>query len=505
MRTAAKTAMLMAMFTLISKLFGFIREMVMANYFGTSFVTDAYVMSFTIMTVLVGGIVTATSTAYIPIFSKLSETHGEQEGIIYTSAIINMLLIVSLIFSLVGILFSDGIISVLASGFRGETAALASFYLRVLFFYGVVLAVSGILESYLQYKNVFLPQIVSGYFVSICTIILIIVSAYTNYYFLAFGILLGYFLRFIGISVIAKKKNYKHRMIFRNSSSKETFSLALPTFLGSYMLYINQFIDKTLASNLVEGSISALNYAFLLTNMIIAVAITILSTVIYPKLAQANSLGLYERFSYITSNGFNIIVIIALPFSLGSMVYSNQVIQIVYERGSFDSVATAMTSSAFFYYSAGLLFIALNDLFAKIYFSVHDTKTPMVMSAIGIGINIVLNLILVQYMKHSGLALATSIASFSNTLLLYYGLKKKYSEIVIITSIKYLSKIVIASFIAVGGSAVFYMIAIKAINDIIYMRVVQLGLAVLVAVLIYYILLRKFDIKELELLKQLKK
>ena len=112
------------------------------------------------------------------------------------------------------------------------------------------------------------------------------------------------------------------------------------------MQYINQFVDKTLASRLVEGSISALNYASLLNNVIIDITITILATIIYPKLTQANSLKQYDRFNELVYKGFNVVVIIS-PFSLGAMVYSNQVVQIIYERGAFDITATAMTSSAF--------------------------------------------------------------------------------------------------------------------------------------------------------------
>ncbi|HHU17708.1 MAG TPA: murein biosynthesis integral membrane protein MurJ, partial [Clostridiales bacterium] len=99
MRTVAQTAVLMSILTLGSKLIGFIREMVMSNYFGTSYVTDAYVMAFTILSVLFGGIITAISTAYLPVFSRISESEGKLEGDRFTSEIVNILLAISVVIS----------------------------------------------------------------------------------------------------------------------------------------------------------------------------------------------------------------------------------------------------------------------------------------------------------------------------------------------------------------------------------------------------------------------
>ena len=115
-RTAAQTAVLMAVLTLVSKLFGFVREMIMANFFGASFITDAYAMSFTILTVLFGGIITAISVAYMPVYSRINENKGKQAGDQFTSSILNLLLAVSIMISVLGIIFSDQIIAVLASG-----------------------------------------------------------------------------------------------------------------------------------------------------------------------------------------------------------------------------------------------------------------------------------------------------------------------------------------------------------------------------------------------------
>jgi putative peptidoglycan lipid II flippase len=117
---------------------------------------------------------------------------------------------VTVIISLFGIVFSDQIIAILASGFSGETARLASFFAKVLFSYVIFSSTAGILESYLQYKGIFLPQIICGYFVSICTIAAIIISALTSYYYLAFGMLAGYLLRFVVLTFIVRRSGFRY-------------------------------------------------------------------------------------------------------------------------------------------------------------------------------------------------------------------------------------------------------------------------------------------------------
>ena len=146
--TVAQTAVLMAILTLGSKFIGFIREMVMANYYGTSYITDAFVMSNSIPGILFGGIVASIATAYMPVFAKAFEIEGQEEANRYTNSIINMLLLVSLISSVTGILFSDEIVKIFAMGFKGETAELTSFFLKISFSYIFATSFISILNSY---------------------------------------------------------------------------------------------------------------------------------------------------------------------------------------------------------------------------------------------------------------------------------------------------------------------------------------------------------------------
>lgn len=504
MSNLARTAFFMALLMLISKFIGFVREMVMAGFYGTSYVTDAYVMAVAIPMILFGGIFGAVAIAYMPVYSKVVVEQGEETGNLFTSEIINLLIILSIISSILGIVFSDQITSIFASGFIGETAELCSFYVKITFSYVLFSSITGILEAYLQYKGLFLPQVIAGYLLSGTTIVIIIISAFTSHYFLVLGLLIGYIGRFIIIALITKRIGFRYTPSFNTANAiNKILKLAVPVFIGSGMLQISAFVDKTLASGLNEGSVSALNYGLLLVNVITNLTIGILTTIIYPRLAQSNAEKDHSRFGGIISTGVTLIIMLAMPCTLGAMLYSNQIIQVVFERGAFDTTATTMTASAFFYYAIGLLFISMNDIITRAYYSMQDMKTPILCSGVGVIIDIILNLILVRFMAHNGLALATSIASACSTGLLYASFKKRNKEIIIIESKHKIVKIILASIIAVGMSGIAYYWVILPLKGYIYVRLIQLGLAVSIAVISYYIILRIMKIEEIKLIWQI--
>lgn len=504
MRTAAQTAMLMAILTLISKGFGFVREMFMANYFGTSYVTDAYVMALAIPGIIFAGVLGSVATAYMPIYSRIAEKQGEAESNKFTSQVLNILLLVSIVAAIVGIIFSDQIVAVFASGFAGETAALCSFFLKVTFAYMIFTSTTGVLEAFLQYKGVFLPQIIAGYVMNIALISVIILSGLFSQYYLAFGWLLGYIIKFVIVALLARKRKFSYSMtLSKDKNITSIVTLAIPVFIGSTIGQINVFVDKTMASGLPEGSVAALNYGMLLIGLVTGVTISILMTILYPKMAQANSQLDNERFSDIIGTGMTLIAIVAIPCSLGAMVYSNQIVQIVYERGAFDPIATTYTATAFFYYAIGLLFLSVNDLMIRAYYSMHDMRTPLVFGGFSVAINIILILILVGYMGLAGLALATSIAALCNTMLLLTGIRWKHPGVNVLKSKTKLLKIALAAIVAVGASALTYQFIVMPLSYIIVARIAQLSIAVIVAGMVYFLLLYVLKIEELKLIRQI--
>jgi len=497
-----QTAFLMALLTLGSKALGFLREMAMATFFGANYVVDAYVMSQAVPGILFAALFTSIATAYMPLLSEKIENEGESAGDILTSQVMRILLVFSIGASIFGVVFSDGLVSIFAPGFTGETAALTSFFLKVTFSYVIFSSITGILDNFLQYKSTFIPQILVGYAQNFILVAVIIVSAYTSYYFLAFGMLIAYIARFIITAFLVKSRGFRYSRSGKNlkQTIKKISVLGIPVFIGSGMHQINIFVDKSLASGLPEGSMAALNYASILNTLIMSLSITILTTIIYPRLTRASAQEQLVQFSQIMQKGFALVIMIALPFSLGAIIYSGDIVQIVFERGAFDVNATVLTTGAYLFYSVGLVFMAVNDLMFRGYYALHDMRTPMIFAGVGVAVNITLNLILVGSMAHEGLALATSIAAMTNSILLIIGFRRKGKDLNFLESPKKYGKIILAAFISVGLSKLVHVLLVMSI----WMpRMLYLGIAVFVAVCVYWLLLKALKIEEVDLVKGL--
>lgn len=500
--TTAQLALILAIMAVGSKLLGFVRELLLANYYGASYITDAYTMSMSIPNNLLAGIVGAAATAYMPVYSKKVEAEGEKAGNIFTSQIINLLLCVVGVVMVLGWIFSEPLVHLFAPGFSGATFDLTAFYLKVAFVMVFFSVTTNLLGSYLEYKSIFIAPNFLAYAQNICIIIAIIVSAKTNTpKLLIFGITTGYLVASIGKIIIAKKHGFEYSANFKfNQPVKEILLLAIPVFIGSGASEINALVDRVLASNLKEGSVSALQYGNLFSILISSLTISIFVTIIYPRLTQAFSLNDFDRISDVSERGINLIALLMVPCTLGALVYASPVIQVVYERGAFTEAATDLTAAAFFYYSIGMAFTATRSFLDKIFFSVHDTVTPVKCSVIAVCFNIVLNLTLVKVMGHAGLALATSISQIISTLVEYFLFGKKFKEITLLKSKRKLLTICLFSAVSVGLSYAFYYF----VGNAIWMpRMVLLGAAVLIAVIIYLLLLYIFKFEELVLFKDL--
>lgn len=501
--TTAQIAMIMAGLTVFSKLLSFVRELVLANYYGAGIVTDAYVMASQIPGTLLAAVMTACGTAYMPIFSEKFEKEGEGSADLFTSRILNFLFILNGAVIILGALFARPLVSFFAPGYSGEVADLTVYYLRIAFLLLLGNVVISIFRPYLQYRGHLLASIVIGLLQSASIIIFIVISAYTSHYLLIWGVVIGYASYGLLMWLFGSRSGFSYTADFRFSGAvKETFLLALPVFIGGGVSQINTFVDKMLASGFGEGSVSALNYGHLIQTFILTLSASIMVTILYPKLNKAFATDDHEKIGYVTESAINLMALICIPFTLGSMVYAAQVIQAVYERGAFSGTATELTTIAFFWYSACLFFMAINELLTKVFYSMHDTKTAVYCSVIAVITNIVLNVVLSRFMGIGGLALATSIAQFVNSSALYLTFKHKYPHIRLLKGKRKLILVCVFSMIAVGLSYVLYS-ALSMHAGL--PQIIDLGAAVLAAGIIYLVLLyiAKFD--ELNLIKDLVK
>lgn len=425
------TALVLMLIILTSKITGFFRDIVLAQTFGAGEITDAYLTALNIPVVLFDGISAALGTTFIPIYFKIKSSKGQEEVNKFTSNILNIVIIISLIFVLLGVIFAPYIVKIFAVGFKGDVFDLTVNYSKILIFSMVFIAINGLVSSYLVASgNVYISGAITIPF-NIFVIIAIIFASVTESYVMVYGTLIAYIAQLLFQLPLLIKKGYKHRLTvnLRDENIRQILFLVIPVFIGSYINQINAVVNRTLASTLDSGSITALNYANKLNMFAVGVIAVAISTIMYPILSKLASEGNKKLFKINISKSINMIVIIMLPIMVVMTTFSTEIVKVLFEEGSFNSHDTYLTSTALFFYSIGILSYGLKELLAKSFYSLQDTKTPVRNATISVVINIVFSIILVNIMGIGGLALASSISATVTTMLLLISLRKKIGKI----------------------------------------------------------------------------
>ncbi len=411
----------------ISRVIGFFREMLVAYRFGSGMETDAFFIANSVQSTILMIFAAGLSVAIIPVLSLIRKDGSKIEENNYISGLLNLFGILSFVMMIVGFVFAESLVKVFAMGFEGEELELAVLLTRIsmpiIYFH----AASAIFMAYNHSLGKFVIVSTESIVFNI-PILFFLVVFYRNLGIvgLMISFLVGYVLR-VGVAYLTIAKSYRYMAVLVSEKEhlKKTFLIMGPVIIGSMVGQINHIIDRTLASRLVIGSISALSYAGKAKGVVASLFLASVVTVVYPKISEYIAGGNKERLKETMTYSMNLILLMVIPALTGLMVLSYPVIKVLFFRGAFTETNVAMTSSALFFYSLGLIGAGVSLLVDKVYFALHDSKTPMKIGMIAVAINIALNFALVGSMKHNGLALATSIAGTFAATVKFLGLKKK--------------------------------------------------------------------------------
>ena len=413
--------------TIIAKVLGFGRELVLASSYGASMYSDAYLTAMNIPLVLFTIIGTTLGTVLIPMYFEVNSDLGEKKALNFTNNVFNIVIAICIVLAILGLVFTEPLVKVFAMGFEGQTLKVAIDFTRRTIIGIVFTGLSYVMTAYLQIKNNFtVPGLISVP-KNIIIIASIILSVKYNPYIMIWGTLIGIATEFLFQLPFAIKSGYKYQpyINIKDKYIKKMSWLIGPVLIGVAVNQINTMIDRTLASTLVEGSISALNYANKLNGFVMAMFITSVAAVIYPMLSKLSSEDNKEKFTSSVVQSINSVILLVIPISVGAIVLATPIVKLLFQRGEFDARATSMTAIALIMYSIGMVAFGLRDILGKVFYALQDTKTPMINGAIAMVMNIVLNIILVKYLQLAGLALATSISAIVCIFLLFGSLKKK--------------------------------------------------------------------------------
>ncbi|MFE6169863.1 murein biosynthesis integral membrane protein MurJ [Viridibacillus arvi] len=492
-----KTAVLLMVITILSKVSGFLRDITLSYFYGASSTSDAYIISITITSVLFSLIISGISTAYIPMFKQIEHSEGQQSATYFTNNLINIVLIVTTSVILIGLLFSNVLVKLFALGFDGETLRIAVLFTRIGLVGIYFTSITQLFSSYLQLYGKFTIPAMIGLPFNFVIIISIIVSTQTNIIALAIGSVTAAFIQLLFLIPSLKKTNYRYIPIvqFTDKHIKKMAVVVFPIMIGISIDQINLMVDKTLASTLVEGGVSALTYASRLNDFVQGIFVLSFVTVMFPLISNLAVQKNKEDFKKSISEVISVVILIVVPASFGIMVLAEPIIRLLYGHGHFDEHAIDMTTSALFFYSIGMIGYGIREILNRTFYSIQDTKTPMYNASFAVILNILLSFILSSYMGISGIALATSISALFCSTLLVIKLRKKIGSFGLKGNFITLLKVTFAS--SVMG-AVVYILNKYALSD--WNILLKISLVILVGSSIYFLTITLLKVKESKLL-----
>ena len=503
----ARSATMIAVFTLISKAMGFFREMMIGSNYGAEAITDTYFTAMRATVLIMGTLGVALNTTLIPIFSEIRANSGKKAQKRYLNNMLNIVFIITIGISIFGYIFSPLIIKLMAKSFVGDQFLLAVKLNRIGIPIVVFLGITYVLSGYLQSNEIFGPHAIMG--IPYNMVFLIGISFFVREENIETLMIISVFAALSQVliqipAVLNTRYKYSPRINLRDPYLKKALILVLPVLIGSAVSQVNAIIDQTLASGLPGGSISALTFASRINEMIISVFVAAIATVVFPMLSKAFANGENDEIRAIFKKGVNIILLVTVPATIGIMLLGEDVVRIFFERNNFTPRATAMTSGALFYYSIGLIASSLRLMLNKMFYSFRDTRTPMVNGGIAVIVNVILNLFFIRFMAHEGLALATSLSAVVTTILLFIDLRNKIGKLGLKSILTSFIKVSIASLIMGGAIYLLYFKVFALLPDVKIVELLSLIVSVAVGAIVYFLLCMILRVKELGIVLKLK-
>jgi len=497
-----KSVMIIMVFTLISKFLGFFREILIAARFGSGMETDAFFIAMTACTIVMSVVGAAIKTTLIPVLSEVEDRLGKEKQNLFSGWLLMIVLGLSLLFTILGIAFAPIIIRILAIDFEGEQFDLAVRLTRIGYPMVMFLSTNYVLHAYLNDKeHFFLPAFVGVPFNLVYIFFLLGFSRF-GITGLMIAAVLGAAVQMLIQVPKSRKLGLKFTLDFGEYKPyiKKVFVLMGPVIIGTMAFHVNTVVDKTLASTLQEGSISALNYAAKLNSLFLSVFVLAIVTVIFPMLSKETRKEDKNATLEIMSSSLNTTMIVVLPVMVGIILLAPSMIYLFFERGEFDSRATAMTATAFRFYTVGLMGFSFKDIVSRVFYSLQDTRTPMVYGIVAVVGNIILNLILIGPLGHGGLALATGLSGIIASALLLWRLRKKMGHIK--------GGKIMRCFVKSGTAALIMVPAVYFFNQWItellvsgkIQELIALFTTIFVGAITYYVSARLLRIEEVDIL-----
>ena len=432
-----KAAWLIAVVTIVSKIIGFIRDVVIANCYGATTVSDAYFYAYQIPAlaiILLGGVGGPFHSATVAVFTKLIPSLKEKANA-QVNALFNTFLTASfLLFSVMAVLFfvfSDQIMGFIISGTNHELIALASMHLKIM---SPILIVGGIVGIYygilISYREFILPNVSPILMSAVIIAMITLVKHDTTGAVLAWATTIGALCQFVYQLPKIRQLGFRLKPnfdFFQNVQFKHICELLFPAILSSTVGQIHIYVDMFFASGLKEGAWTAIGYANRIFQFPVGILVTAFLVPLFPifsKLVSQNDFTSIKRYF---NKGVGVLFFAAIPIIIGILVVGYDGVRLIFERGAFDDKATFMVTQALWFLSFSILPYVFRDSITRVYYSFNDSKTPFAVAFSSIVLKFAFNYILVSklHMGIGGITLSTSLVTLFNAVVLGILISKK--------------------------------------------------------------------------------
>lgn len=434
-RAIAKSAGVIGLATLCSRLLGFMRDVVIARLFGIGTHAQAFVIAFKIPNLfrdLLGE--GASNAALVPVFSEYTSKHTKQEFWELANVVFNILLVLLMSLVLLGILLAPFIVRLIAPGFVASPEKLETTVrlTRIIFPYLLLICLAaysmGVLNSLRHFSvPAFAPCLLN---ISIIVFALIFGEGIKG---LAFGVLTGGLLQLAVQVPVLYGKGFRPRLFkrFKHPAAKTIARLMFPRLLSSGIYQLNNFVDSIFASLawiVGEGAVAILYFSYRLILFPLGIFSTSLSQAILPEFSSQAQEDDVSRLKHTLSWGLRATFFIMLPASAGLMALSSPIVLTLFGAGKFGADSVRLTAEALLFYSIGLSAYSATRILQSCFFAFKDTVTPTKISVLALALNIALNSLLMFPMKAAGIALATSISGINTSVILFFLLRKRIGD-----------------------------------------------------------------------------
>ncbi len=432
-RNINRATAVVGFFTFLSRVLGLVRDMVLAAFFGTGMVADAFVVAFKIPNLFRRLFAEGSLTiSFIPVFTEYLTLKSKQDAFEMARVVFGILALILVVLSIAGVACAPWIVRLQAFGFgaSGEKYELTVLLTRITFPYIFCISIVAFFMGVLNSLRHFGAPAAAPIFLNLGIIgAAFLISPFCErpVVGVAIGVIVGGVLQVALQIPWIMKSGLKIMPKWgpRHPAVKKIGLLLLPTVFGSAVYQLNSYVGTLLASLLAEGSVSWLYFADRLVQYPLGVFGIALGTAVLPSLAGQGVRREYEEFENTVSYSLRLVFFITLPATAGLIVLGEPLIRVLLQRHAFSETSTIMTARALFYYVLGLWAYAGIRVVVPAFYALQDTKTPVKAAVVALVVNFAAALVLMRPLGHGGIALALSVSSSVQFCLLTVLLKNK--------------------------------------------------------------------------------